>query len=33
MECVALSEGKIVNVMPNLRGDLAVFRLRKRSPH
>jgi len=33
MECVALSEGKIVNVMPNLRGDLAVFRLRKRAAH
>jgi len=33
IECVALSEGKIVNVMPNLRGDLAVFRLRKRAPH
>jgi len=33
MECVALSEGKIVNVMPNLRGDLAVFRLRKRTSH
>jgi methionine biosynthesis protein MetW len=33
MECVALSEGKIVSVMPNLRGDLAVFRLRKRTSH
>jgi len=33
MECVALSEGRIVSVMPNLRGDLAVFRLRKRTPH
>ena len=33
IECVALSEGKIVNVMPNLRGDLAVFRLRKRTSH
>jgi len=30
MECVALAEGKIVNVMPNLRGELAVFRLRKK---
>jgi methionine biosynthesis protein MetW len=33
IECVALSEGKIVNVMPNLRGDLAVFRLRKRTSY
>jgi methionine biosynthesis protein MetW len=33
IECVALSEGRIVNVMPNLRGDLAVFRLRKRTSH
>jgi methionine biosynthesis protein MetW len=33
MECVALSEGKIVSLMPNLRGDLAVFRLRKRTSH
>jgi methionine biosynthesis protein MetW len=33
IECVALAEGKIVNVMPNLRGDLAVFRLRKRAAH
>ncbi|GGB91512.1 methionine biosynthesis protein MetW [Pseudoduganella buxea] len=30
MECVALAEGKIVNVLPNLRGELAVFRLRKK---
>jgi len=30
MECVALAEGKIVNLMPNLRGELAVFRLRKK---
>jgi methionine biosynthesis protein MetW len=31
IECVALAEGKIVSFMPNLRGELAVFRLRKRS--
>ena len=30
MECVALAEGKIVNLLPNLRGELAVFRLRKK---
>ncbi|GGY80145.1 methionine biosynthesis protein MetW [Pseudoduganella plicata] len=30
MECVALAEGRIVNVLPNLRGELAVFRLRKK---
>jgi methionine biosynthesis protein MetW len=30
MECVALAEGKIVTVLPNLRGELAVFRLRKK---
>ncbi|AKU22602.1 MULTISPECIES: methionine biosynthesis protein MetW [unclassified Massilia] len=30
IECVALAEGNIVSVLPNLRGDLAVFRLRKR---
>ncbi len=30
-ECVALAEGKPVSFMPNLRGDLAVFRLRKRA--
>jgi methionine biosynthesis protein MetW len=29
MECVALAEGKRVILLPNLRGDLAVFRLRK----
>jgi hypothetical protein len=28
MECVALAEGR-VSFLPNLRGDLAVFRLRK----
>ncbi|MBB3224499.1 methionine biosynthesis protein MetW [Pseudoduganella umbonata] len=31
MEYVALAEGQIVNVLPNLRGELAVFRLRKRN--
>jgi methionine biosynthesis protein MetW len=30
MEYVALAEGQIVNFLPNLRGELAVFRLRKR---
>jgi methionine biosynthesis protein MetW len=30
MECVALAEGKRVSFLPNLRGDLAVFRLRKK---
>lgn len=29
LECVALHEGKPVNFMPNWRGSLAVFRLRK----
>ena len=29
LECVALHEGKPVNFLPNLRGTLAVFRLRK----
>ncbi|MYN11051.1 methionine biosynthesis protein MetW [Pseudoduganella aquatica] len=33
MECVALAEGKIVTVLPNLRGELAVFRLRKKAAH
>lgn len=33
IECVALAEGRIVNVLPNLRGDLAVFRLRKKAAH
>ena len=33
MECVALAEGKIVTVLPNLRGELAVFRLRKKMSH
>ncbi|MBC3862722.1 methionine biosynthesis protein MetW [Undibacterium jejuense] len=31
LECVALHEGKPVHVLPNWRGSLAVFRLRKRS--
>ncbi|HEX8603244.1 MAG TPA: methionine biosynthesis protein MetW [Pseudoduganella sp.] len=31
MEYVALAEGQIVNFLPNLRGELAVFRLRKRN--
>lgn len=30
IECVALAEGKTVSLLPNLRGDLAVFRLRKK---
>jgi hypothetical protein len=33
IECVALAEGKIVSVLPNLRGELAVFRLRKKVAH
>jgi hypothetical protein len=31
LECRALAEGKVVKVLPNLRGSLAVFRLRKRA--
>ena len=31
LECVALAEGKIVSFLPNLRGDLAVFRLKKKA--
>jgi methionine biosynthesis protein MetW len=31
MECVALHEGKQIHWLPNLRGSLAVFRLKKRS--
>lgn len=31
IECVALAEGQTVSLLPNLRGDLAVFRLRKRT--
>jgi methionine biosynthesis protein MetW len=31
LECVALAEGEPVSFLPNLRGSLAVFRLRKRS--
>lgn len=30
MECVALHEGKQIHWLPNLRGSLAVFRLKKR---
>jgi methionine biosynthesis protein MetW len=30
LECVALADGKPVAFLPNLRGSLAVFRLRKR---
>ena len=30
MECVALHEGKPIHWLPNLRGSLAVFRLKKR---
>ena len=30
LEYVALAEGKPVSFLPNLRGSLAVFRLRKR---
>lgn len=32
MECMALHEGKPIKWLPNLRGSLAVFRLRKKSP-
>lgn len=30
LECIALQEGRMVGFLPNLRGDLAVFRLRKK---
>jgi methionine biosynthesis protein MetW len=30
MECVALEEGRLVTFLPNWRGSLAVFRLRKK---
>jgi hypothetical protein len=30
LERVALADGKVVDFLPNLRGSLAVFRLRKR---
>lgn len=30
LECVALDEGEVVTFLPNLRGSLAVFRLRKK---
>ncbi|MES2739548.1 MAG: methionine biosynthesis protein MetW [Pseudomonadota bacterium] len=31
IECVALAAGRKVTLLPNLRGDLAVFRLRKKA--
>ncbi|MGZ5200367.1 MAG: methionine biosynthesis protein MetW [Telluria sp.] len=31
LDCVALADGQPVHFLPNLRGDLAVFRLRKRA--
>jgi methionine biosynthesis protein MetW len=31
LDCVALAEGQPVDFLPNLRGELAVFRLRKRA--
>jgi methionine biosynthesis protein MetW len=31
MECVALHEGRVIDWLPNWRGSLAVFRLRKKS--
>lgn len=31
IECVALADGKPVSFLPNLRGSLAVFRLRKKN--
>ncbi|MBY0573651.1 MAG: methionine biosynthesis protein MetW [Undibacterium sp.] len=30
VECVALHEGKVIRFLPNLRGSLAVFRLKKK---
>jgi methionine biosynthesis protein MetW len=30
LECIALDEGEPVNFLPNWRGSLAVFRLRKK---
>lgn len=32
LECIALHEGKPVGFLPNWRGSLAVFRLRKKTP-
>lgn len=32
LECIALHEGKPVDFLPNWRGSLAVFRLRKKTP-
>lgn len=31
LECIALQDGKPISLLPNWRGSLAVFRLRKRS--
>jgi hypothetical protein len=31
MQCVALHEGQPIHVLPNWRGSLAVFRLRKKN--
>jgi methionine biosynthesis protein MetW len=31
LECVALAGGHTVSFLPNLRGDLAVFRLKKKA--
>lgn len=31
LECVALKDGRPIDVLPNWRGSLAVFRLRKRA--
>jgi methionine biosynthesis protein MetW len=31
LECVALADGEPVSFLPNLRGSLAVFRLRKKA--
>jgi methionine biosynthesis protein MetW len=30
LECVALKDGKVIDVLPNWRGSLAVFRLKKK---
>jgi len=31
LECVALHDGEVIKFLPNLRGSLAVFRLRKKA--
>lgn len=31
-DCIALHDGKLVTFLPNVRGSLAVFRLRKKEP-